>query len=106
MPRYSFSGKNDDTAVVVTADDFEGRRDEFDAYSGAQFHIVSATGELRVRLDDDPDTGCWNIAVGPTNETRPVPAWPITLGPATDNDHTGRLTIEAPADATLIEVRA
>ncbi len=105
MPRFRFFGQDDDTAVVITADDFEGRRDEFDAYNGARFHIRSRAGELQVRLDADSDTGCWNIAVGPTNETRPVPDWPIGIGPAS-TDHTGQLVIDAPADATLIEVNA
>ncbi|WP_297625260.1 hypothetical protein [Nocardia sp.] len=105
MPRFTFYGQDDDIAFVETTDDFNCLTETYDAYNGAQFHIVSTAGQLRICIGDDDDTGCWNIALGPVNGANPVPAWPITLG-AANGELSATLTVEAPADARLIEVTA
>ncbi|WP_039828115.1 hypothetical protein [Nocardia testacea] len=104
MLSYTIQGASDDTAIVTTSDGFSREVEEYSAYDGAVFHIVSRTGgQLRVRLDQDSDTGCWNIGIGATNEAKPVPNWPLRIEPSGD-DYSPRLTIEAPADARLLEV--
>ncbi|MGW1740475.1 hypothetical protein ACWCPQ_16885 [Nocardia sp. NPDC001965] len=104
MPHYRIHGANDDTAIIETADGFSIEVEEYDAYHGAAFHIVSRTGgHLRVCLDQDSDTGCWSVALGPVDETKPVPAWPIHLEPSS-RDYSPRLVINAPDDARLHEV--
>ncbi|WP_067565901.1 hypothetical protein [Nocardia acidivorans] len=105
MPRYTFYGQDDDVAFVETNDEFASLTETYDAYNGAQFHIVSTAGQLRVCLGDDDDTGCWNIALGPVSGANPVPAWPITLG-AANGELSATITVDAPADARLIEVTA
>jgi len=105
VPRFTFHGQDDDIAFVETADDSATLAETYDAYNGAQFHIVSTAGRLRVCLDDDADTGCWNVSLGPANGANPVPDWPITIG-AASGELSARLTVETPVDALLIEVTA
>ncbi|WP_327110775.1 hypothetical protein OHB12_23715 [Nocardia sp. NBC_01730] len=89
-------GLSDDVTAVDTADGFEVRHEEFDAYNGARFHIVSLSqGELRVRLELDADTGCWNTAVGPTSEARTMPAWLVSIGPS-GSEYSAQLIVHAP----------
>ncbi|WP_280246422.1 MULTISPECIES: hypothetical protein [Nocardia] len=104
MPHYRIHGASDDLAIVETADGFSREVEEYDAYHGAAFHIVSRTsGQLRVCLDQDAETGCWTVALGPVDETKPVPAWPIRLEPS-PRDYSPRLVVDAPDDARLHEV--
>ncbi|MFI5783942.1 hypothetical protein [Nocardia sp. NPDC051570] len=105
MPRFTFHGRDDELAFVETADDFDRLSETYDAYDGARFHILSSSGELRVIVGDDSGTGCWNISLGPIHCASPVPNWPVTVGAAPEGPG-ALLTVDAPADARLVEVMA
>ncbi|AVP71290.1 hypothetical protein [Prescottella equi] len=98
---FSFEGASDDTAVVIV----DGTPSEYDAYNGAQFHLLSKHGQMQVSLDLDNDSGCWMVAVGQTSEAHPVPSWPIALEQSKDCDYAVRVTITAPADAQVVMTR-
>ncbi|SLG39789.1 Uncharacterised protein [Mycobacteroides abscessus subsp. abscessus] len=96
----SFEGASDDLALVI----IDGVPEEYDAYHGAQFHIVSRHGQMQVTLDLDDKSGCWSIGLGPTSEIHPMPDWPVTMSASKDFDYTPRITITAPADAELVAI--
>lgn len=96
----SFEGASDDIALVVV----DGTPEEYDAYSGAQFHIVSRTGQMQVNVDLDDNSGCWMIGLGQTDEAHPMPDWPVSQAQSTDADYSARVSISAPDDAHLVVI--
>ncbi|MGV9668671.1 hypothetical protein [Nocardia niigatensis] len=105
MPRFTFTARDDDTAVVDTRDDLSTSRDEFDAYDGARFHLVAAEGQMRVRVDADDDTGCWAISFGPTSAFDTLPSWPVRVRPSRDGI-SAVVIVTAPPDTVLHEITA
>ncbi|MGW5267171.1 hypothetical protein ACWEQ4_00835 [Rhodococcus sp. NPDC003994] len=97
----TFEGASDDIAIVIV----DGAVEEYDAYHGAQFHLVARTGRLQITLDLNDESGCWSIGIGQTDDAHPVAAWPIAVAPSPDCDHSARVTITAPADARLVQTR-
>ena len=99
----SFEGADDDTALVIT----DGIPEAYDAYNGAQFHIVSRQGQIQVTLDIEDNSGCWDVAVGPTDEAHPVPVWArnVVVEQSPDSDYSPRVTFTAPIDANLVFIQ-
>ncbi|WP_032381013.1 hypothetical protein [Rhodococcoides fascians] len=94
----SFEGASDDLAYVIV----DGRPDEYDAYDGAQLHIVSRAGQLQIDLDLNRESGCWAISASQTDETHAFPKWPITITQSPDCGYSTRLTVTAPDDARVV----
>jgi hypothetical protein len=100
---FSFEGASDDIALVI----IDGVPAEYDAYDGAQFHIVSRQGQVQVTLEIDDDSGCWSVALGQTSTAYPIPKWAreAILEQSPDSDAATRITLTAPADAELVVTR-
>ena len=93
----SFEGTTHHRAHI----DDDGDTYLYDAYDGAAFHLTARTGRLRVLVEGlDPDTGCWNLSIGPCSEAHPMPNWPVTIGPGV-SDISGKLSVSVPTDTLL-----
>jgi hypothetical protein len=97
----SFEGSGDDTVRVI----IDGTPTEFEAYNaeeGAQFHVVSRSGQMQVTVRADPNSDCWGVEVGQTSDVYPNPGWETKLEQSPDCDFATRVTITAPTDAELV----
>jgi hypothetical protein len=93
----TFEGASDDLVYVNDDGDVE----EYQAYDGAQFHLVSSAGQMQVTVKVDDASGCWTPAPGQTSEAFHAPGWPIKLDQAPDCEYSARLTVEAPSDTEV-----
>lgn len=98
---YSFEGAADDTAVVIV----DGEPSDYDAYNGAQFHLINRHGRMQITLDVDDNSGCWEIGLGQTSEAHPMPDWPVAVCQSPEDDHSARVTITTPAGTELVWIQ-
>lgn len=94
----SFEGYSDDIAAVTT----DGTSREYDAYDGAQFHLISREGQMQVSVTADPNSGCWHVVIGQTDEVHPLPTWPLYAKQSCVCQYSASLTVEAPDDTELV----
>lgn len=101
MKTLSVYGSSDDLIEmegIEGADEFnpKGFRDSDDIM--ASFDVVSGVDGLRIYAIYD---GCWSFAVGQTNDSYPLPDWPIRI--TNEHDYSVRLEIDCPDDARVTQ---